>query len=105
MNNGGGDSFPLPTIKWEYGGIGIHKRLKISRLLAIWVRLPLLPPILGGFMTKAKIKQLLEENLEIEMSTERDCCCCEGSTRLILKVKFDNDVVCSDFIYLSSIKG
>jgi len=56
-------------------------------------------------MTKAKIKQLLEENLEIEMSTERDCCCCEGSTRLILKVKFDNDVVCSDFIYLSSIKG
>ena len=56
-------------------------------------------------MNKNRIKQLLEENLEIELNTEDDCCCCENTKKLTLKVKFDGDVVCSDFIYISSICG
>ena len=58
-------------------------------------------------MTKEVFKELLkecfDEYLSIEISTHSGCGCCNNA-RMRIEVKFDDEVICSDFIYLSSLK-
>ena len=55
-------------------------------------------------MTKQELKELLEENLSLELCTEGCNCGCGDTPRLVIKIVFDDEVICSNHIYLSSLR-
>jgi hypothetical protein len=48
-------------------------------------------------MNKEELKRLLQENLTIDIKEESSY----GTTSIDIKIKFDNDIVCSDSYYIT----
>ena len=55
-------------------------------------------------MTKQEFLEMLGENLSLELDTAGCQCGCGDFPRFEIKIKFDGETVCSDYIYLSSLK-
>jgi hypothetical protein len=52
-------------------------------------------------MNKEEFKKLLEDNLTIELRT---IMIDYNNTAFEIKIKFDDEIICSDWIYLSQLK-